>query len=408
MATRAARLAVPEGATVFPDDFAGQVVEFEHQGLDLFRETGDMGALQDDAFRDWSWVVYRMRTPAEMAASGASSVRVFVCRTVGPFDVEALRRDFGGGVYEIRGTFDKHLRIRHTMEVEGPRRVYAPIVEAPPPPTAPPPPVVMPQHHVADYPDDIRRRLESNERLLERLLDRMSTTPAAAATPPPSLGDILALANQLNDRREQMPTPTSETVKELLNVLRMGMDLKSEATGGPETSMAERILDRALPSLERIAVGIFTAPGRPRAPGAPAPARAGGPPAVPGSNLPTPPPVVHQPSAAVVVETPAATSPTPAATNDGAHRWPAAIEALAHAIERGDEPASFADTLDLLLAPEDLDMLAANPNAAVTAQLRAAAGGAFPVLETPGAEAFIAGVLASLREDLDGAPPTSS
>ena len=412
MAIRSTRTAVPDMASGYQDEF-GPVETFAtpYPALDRFNATGDMQMLQDATFAEWSWTVYRLRNAEEMQRAGTRSPRVFVTKTVGPFDVVSLQRDFGGGVYEIRGSFDGHLRIRHVQEIEGPRRVYQEMATPAAPflgHNQPAPAPQYPQQHVAETSYSVDRRLDGMERLLERLSDRVMTppAPAAPAQAPLGLADIITLADRMNQR--EVATPTGETIKEMMGVLRMGMDLKGEVTGGPETTTAERVLERVLPSLEKIAVGIFTnrnARVMRNTPTGPAPRAAARAPGTDG--LPEPPPVIHhEPSGAAVID-PAGAEPAAGADElDGSHRWPAAIEALANSIEADDDPRDFPMLLERLLPDDDLAMLRAAPDESVLAQLRSAGGGAFPVLMTEPAAVFMRAMLAELRNPTDDEPET--
>jgi len=71
---------------------------------------------------------------------------------------------------------------------------------------------------------------------------------------------------------------------------------------------------------------------------------------------------------------------------------------LASSIEAGDDPRDFPEMLERLLADDDLAMLRQAPDDAVIAQVRTAAAGAFPVLDTDDGAAFMRTMLSELRE----------
>jgi hypothetical protein len=142
------------------------------------------------------------------------------------------------------------------------------------------------------------------------------------------------------------------------------------------------VLDKLGPVAEKIAMAFMA----PRRPGPPRP----GAPAAPATA-----------SRAEVVDPPepeAAPGPEP-----GAHRWPAVIEALANGVASGVDPADFCTTLELLLPPQELGMLRMASADVVLEQVRANAGGAYPILATEQAAAFVQAVLAELNAT-EGAP----
>ena len=385
----------PDGRTFDEEPEPRLVPLDQHPGLMLFRDTGDMAALQDATFNEWQWTVYRIRSQDEMVKNGSRFPRVFVTKSVGPFDIGALQQHFGGGVYEIRGVFEGYLRIRHREEIEGPRRQYDMPPARPAFSSYAPEPAPVPVR-VSETDTTLAKLLENQTRLLERLLDRAAApAPAAApAAPPLGIAEVLHLADRLNQR--ELPNPIGDTMKQVLDVFKMGMDMRGQVEGGPETTTVERILEKAMPTLENIALGIFANRGARvvRTPqGGPAPASAAAPRPAGTSGLPEPPPVIHhEPSAAVVEPAePAAT------TTDGSHRWPAAIEAMANSIEAGDDPLDFPLLLERLLGDDELAVLKQSPDDGIIAHVRANAGGVFPVLNTDDSATWMRTMLAELR-----------
>lgn len=356
---------------------------FEHEGLDRFRDSGDMAALHDASFNDWEWVIYRLRSPREMTDLQTRIQRVLIAKITGPLDVTHVQSLCGGGVFEFRGFLQNILRTRFTQELAGPPKHYAalaPTIATPASMASTPAPVAV----VSDPERRMLRLIRMQRRQIAELAASVQQLAARPATPAPSAGmDLAALievADRLNARAN--PHPEANVLNQVVDAFQKGMDMRAALEGQPESSTVDKLIDKGMPAVERL-LGTLLAPRmRPRAAAAPAP--------------------VPPPSSAVVVETapepPAATAPAAAEADDGRHRWATAIEALARAIAENDDPADFAVTLEAVLQPQEVEILVGSPDEATVAQVRANAGGAFPALNTDAGAAFIAAVLAELRK----------
>lgn len=356
--------------------------------LNLYRETGDAAILADPAFNGWTWTVYRLRTSEEMARERTRMQRVWMTRVSGPLDVAELQASLGGGTFEIRGMFDGTMRARFMVEIHGVRKAAVPHV----PPTllptdTPLPPASAPASPPPD--DRIARLLElvvQGQQQTAALIAALGNTRQQADPNALTVKDVFEIAERMRERG-----PDQTVLGEIVSAFKNGMELRAQVEGGPERSTTEILVDKIMPAVERVATAMISRP-------APAPRRpAAGPRAavsVPASSAtvvenPTPPPLAPDPPPA------AADEPGEA----GNHRMATAIEALARAIERGDEPGEFAITLEAILADDELDTLRSMPDEQVVTVLRQSAGGELPALKDEAAAAFIAATLAELRSE---------
>ncbi len=375
----------PEGEPTEPgaldydgDDNAGRLETWgpmDNEGLNLFRETGDAAALSDASFADWAWQVYRLRTPDEVSRDRKGSRREWMMRLDGPLELTEIRRQCGGGAFEIWGYYAKRLRCRLRQDIGGPRRTFDRPEAAP---------VAAPSAVSVSRDDSMLvRALEQQGRTLDAIVRRLESPPQPAA-PAMSVAEVFAIADRLNQR--EAPSPSGDVLKELVSAFRLGMEVKQDAGGSAAKTTAEILLEKLAPVAEKIAMAVVSGPRRPPGP----PRRAAPPPS--GSS-------------AEVVDPPGADAAPPAAPepDPGAHRWPAVVEALANAVARGDDPGVFVDTLELLLPPQELGMLRLAPAETLVAQLRESAGGQYPVLNTEQAAAFVQAALAELNRS-DGPP----
>lgn len=354
----------PEDDDLPGDDGPGEVLS----------DPGDLAALADASYSEWKWHVYRVRSPEDMATSRSRQQTVFAVTLMGPLDVSQLRETVGGGVFQVWGYLGGALRVKRTFELEGPPRYYAP----PAPPAPPPPVAAAPTTAPPNGTDPVLvQLLQGQQKTLDMIAARLAV-PAVA--PGLSFTDALAMAEMMN----RGGGGGGVEMKDLVTLFKQGIEVGSNAVGGNEKSTLEVILEKAMPSLERVATAMAA-----RAPRRPAQAATVRP---------------REASSAAVVEDPTAAPPEPAAPPEltleqqqAAVRWGGAVDALARAIADATEPADFADTLDALLLPDEIDLMLAGGTAAVMQQIRTA-GGRYPILNTPGAEQFVGAVLAVLAE----------
>lgn len=364
------RTAVPELES--PELPPGQTLTLppeQERELDPYEETGDIGALADASYEDWSWHVYRIGDGREVPRSQETGQRVWITKLHGPIDMVDFQARFGGGLFEFWGYFDKSLRKRVRQSVAGPRKVYD-VTPASPPPAAP---AALPAVAAVPGLDPLYRLIEDQNRRMDALIQVLRTPAPVAAPPAPapaplSIGDVFAVADGISQRRN----PEGGAIKELMEVFKMGLELRGEAEK-PERSTTEVLIESLAPALERIATAMVTAR---RAP----PRR--------------PPGAAVESTARIVTEPEPGAVPPPEPVN---HRWATAVEAMANAIGRGEDPTEFALTLEAILNPQEVGMLRLGNAEQITAQLRSEAAGEFPVLATDAAAAFIAAVLAELK-----------
>lgn len=375
MATRRRRRTEVESPPQGADGQQDDDLEDEEDDAERAR-LGDLVALADSTFADYTWHVFRQRSPEDMARTRSRQQSVFATTITGPIDMTQLRATVGGGVFTLWGYLGGKLTRKIRFEMEGPPIYYAPPSVAPAVPVAPAgtAPTSTPNGTDPVLLGVLQTILKTQEAIATRL-----------AQPAPQSGfsfrEMLALSSAMGGRQSN-----GIEMKDLVQLFQQGIEIGGNAAGGNEKSTLEVVLEKGIPALEKVAMAMSRrAAARP-----------------PGSPAPRPRPA----SAAVVVEDPpapgAATS-TPAEaelTDDQkaeAMRWGATVDALARAIQDGTEPDDFADTLDALLLPTEIDLMLMGETADVVAQLRTAAD-RYPILNTPGAESFVDRVLASLRD----------
>lgn len=363
--------------------------ELNHVGedapeLNMYRDSGDLLALSNPDFQDWSWMIYRLRSSEEMIRERTKVQRIVITKLVGPLDINELQRVAGGGVFEIRGFRGGRQAITIRQELAGPIRTYAP---APSPAVGSAAPGSSENGGASSSASErriLRMLREQNANmaaLISELRRSPAPTPASATAPVTSITEIFELADRLHQRTN--PSPEGNVLGEVVGAFKQGFQLRTEIEGGPEKSTTEVMLEKGLPMIERLLGNFLTSR-------APAPRR----PAPPASS-------------ASVVEHASATPPAPPASapppspptpgDDGAHRWATAVESLARAIEDEDDPRDFSITLSAILRANELALIQGAPPAIVTAQLRQRAGGEFPVLLEDRTEAFIAQVVHALN-----------
>jgi hypothetical protein len=327
-------------------------------------ELDDILQLAQAAYADWGWYVYRYKSTDEMLRDPRAKIRALVTRIDGPLDIMDIQNRFGGGRYEFWGFHGGTLQKRKTIELEGPRKSYDP------PPGAAPAPAPLPAAPAAPMNDERVVRLIEE---LTRRVDKLS-----ADNEPQGVGisvkDMIALMDLMQSRNTQPPGPS--VVKEMVDAVKMGIELGGEAQGGGKRGNLEVILEKLSPVLEKVATAMVTQ--RPRAM-----MRPGGPPA--GTPIEAPARVVNEPE--------------PQELDMDQVRMTAAVDALSRAITAGMEPADFASSLADILSPEQLHLLKALPEEQVVSTLLSIAPGHYPVLLADSSKLYIGAVLTELKSE---------
>lgn len=356
---RKPRVVVPE--TV--DDDTEEIV-YDHPGLNAWRKSGDYAVLSDPSFSEWEWTVYRLHTPDEVTRLRPATPRLWVTRVTGPLDIYTIQANYGGGTFEFWGKYESELRTRIKVDLSGPRKDFnaAPVAPA----------VAVAAAPAVD--PTLVRVLENQQRSLDRLEAAVRAQPQAAAQPF-GIKDAFELFDRMQGR-----TMNGGDLGEITAAFREGIALRDSLGGAPERDKLEIILERVMPTIERVGAAMLTRSAAvKRAPAPPAPSHATVvDPAAPPTAVPTEP----------VVEV----------VDPGDHRMRTAVEVLANAIAVGDDPLDTADVVGRILQPQELGLLRMMPDEAVISQLRASAAGQFPVLERPEAAVFLGAVLKELRE----------
>lgn len=384
------RVEVPPSTLVSPGSSAERD---ETELLDNERDAaGDIALLDDAAFSAYKWSIWRRRLSDEISREPDGGEWEHVATRIGPIDEEWARETLGGGTFKLRGYFDngdgrgRMLTRQPVITIAGPRRNFAAVVV--PTPVAPPaaaPPTDSITGPLLEY-------MRSRDRELDRVIDRLSNVQqhAPAPQPVPSLKDVVESLAMLDKMRgSNAPAdPNDKVVSTMLEMVQKGIDLGRErepaapAEGEPTNPWATLAVALA-PLADKILTTIAmrerarAAPQRPRAPGA------------------APPPPATEPSSATVVGEPE-TEPVVEAPGLSA-RLMVAIEALARAVARGDDPVVFAATLDQVLDDQELGTMRLTDDAVLLSQIRAVAGTTWPVLATDAAERFLSATLAEIR-----------
>lgn len=349
-------------------------------------EAGDLYDLADPQYSEWKWWVYRIKSRPEMAADPGGAQRVVVTKVMGPLDVIAVQEQYGGGVFEFWGFVGAPQRLRRKirLELHGDRKsLYgSPVVTTTTPAPAPAATPVAPSS-ASDA------RMDRLEKMLERVLER----PVAAAPRGMTGDDVLRIMQVMRDATPA-PAPASTGMHELVEVFKMGAEIR-ESVEPKERGTLEIILEKLVPTLERVGTVLASRAGATPVRRAPAPPPGG----------PTPGAV---PSSAEVV-----TEPEPTAEeHESIARMVTLVGSLARAIAEGREPADFCDTVEDILTPAELLLLAdpstttptllASMNALTQERHKA-------VLSTDAARVFVDAVLLELRatEDDDSAAPAA-
>jgi hypothetical protein len=329
-------------------------------------EMGDVGELADSRYTEYSWIIYRMRTPEEINRMPAAGPRSMVTRRIGPIDITEIQREFGGGIYEFWAFLDlgdgngKKLRFKRTFAVESPRKdPLAGVIHLPAPAVAP----------AAD--PQLAALLGAINRTLERLDARASNPAPAAAVQAFPFKELVELTKMLNDRAT--PALAGASVTEMMALVQQGIELGKSTQPGTEPNTVAIVLEKLAPSLERLAATLLTR----RAP--------------PPVRRPLGGPVT---STAQVVSEP---EPPPPPSDDET-RMTAAIDALARAVIEQTPAEDFAFVLEHSLSREQVAMLRLGSTEQIMGQLEA--GGAlakYPILATEAAAPYLDSVLTELR-----------
>lgn len=350
---------------------------------------GDLAFLTD-ASDDIEWSVERFKTAQEIASDGSrGKARVWVTKLVGKVDLAAFAREQGGGLFRFYGKLPGGAYYASKeVELAGPRKDY----NAPAPSPNPSVTVATPTAAPVD-PEALRQRrfLRRLYRKIEALELRATATPAHAPAPamPTDLNLIFGLADRINQRAVPSEGPVEKIADALMKGIEIGSGREGPAADGGNEWVP--IIKEVIPVLRDL-IGTFAAAARARN------ARPGGAPGRPAA-APRPPreaeatveTVNPEPRAAEPQDPPA---PAPPANGDS-HRLQVAIESLARAIARGDDPQDFAATLEGILNEQELFFLAQGTPDELMAQLGTYAE-RFPVFKNDRTRGFVTALLAEL------------
>jgi len=328
---------------------------------DTDTELGDFLALVAAGGSEAAWYVWRM----DAQQPGAPPRRTrgepsYVTRYVGAFDLETLKQEHGGGRYKITGFRDgSPFTSARFVTIDGPPRV----------PSATPAPAAAPATSA------IEERISGLERTLERALT------ALTAQPRDPLGDFSRIVEVIE--RVRPPAPSADAIT---GAFTKGIEAAMAAGVGAGKGDAgldvPGIIRELAPLAQQIVPRLF-APAAPRPrPAAPPPGAAPAPPA-PAPNA--------SGSVATVVEPDSPEAEQTARLTTVAH-------ALARAIAGRTDPVLFADTLEVMLLPEEVAQLRVLDPGAVLAQIQHVN----PLLQSPEAPTYLGKVMEALRADPDG------
>jgi hypothetical protein len=341
--------------------------EPDDAGADDF---GDFLALADESFRDATWFIWRRAVPGEPVVPGSKGTPKYVCKLVGPIDLDTIAQRVGGGSFRICGYRGTPFRkfIERPFEVDGPRKVHdTERAPAPAPPTNGSAP--------ADMAAAVTAAIAAGFARLEQKLQ-----PPPAAAPAMSFKDLIEAAKLMRPDPVQQENPNENTINAMMGLIKQGIELGATREPGAGTDWVA-VIDKAMP----IADKLVSALGQ----------RRGVPPRRPPQGQPVPP------SRAEVIETPPP-APEPEPAPEGVNvRMAAVVDSLARSIEamgteREVEPADFAATAETVLLPAELSMLRLATTDSLMAELLQTVD-QFPVFKTPQARVFVDAVLSDLR-----------
>jgi hypothetical protein len=326
-------------------------------------------------------VTYVYRIDENGNTKRGSSQSAFECKIAGAVDPEIVADRVGGGTFRLLVRRGSEMHRRLLVRISGPpKHAGAPESSAPP---APAPPAA-----------DAASIATAVASAVASVLD--ARLPAATAQQRDPFEMAVTLVKLMRD--EQKPSApgaidaaalTNQMLDMHMRGLKQGQEIAESISNAGGTTVGQALLQtlpRALDVAERV-VNAQVAVAQLRAK-SPAPAAAPGGAAraaAPGSA-----------SHAEVV-----TSAAETAAPDGAAPWVDVVVSLvARSLERQVEPEDLADTLELMLDPSELALVAAAPDPVVVEQLAAQAS-RFPALGTPQLGEYVSAVLRALREPAD-------
>ena len=357
---------MPDVDTEVPEPIDAPVLE-----VDEAEELGDLAALAE-ADQDWRWQVHRLKSREEQASNPRGKPRVWVTTIHGPVDLADFHQRRGGGTYEFWGSHEGSLRRRVTVELDGlPKPAVEPSAQAV---GAPGPPPV----NNATDPSLLRLMVRLDDRL-----ERLERIPAPAEKS--SITELVNALGSLDAMRhrglEAPANPDKELFSTFVAVLQQGIELgqaREPIPAGAGGTDWVKVIETAAPIFNR----VFDRMGQ-RHP-------------VPRT---TRPPV--EASHAEVLDHPGATP-----DDMPAIRMQSLVDSMARAIAEQVEPADFAGTVEHILTAEETAMLRMTTAEALIADLRARAGGRYPILNTEDAQLFVDYVLTELRTPAEVEQPS--
>lgn len=329
-------------------------------------ELGDVGELADSRYTDYSWIIYRMRTPEEINRMPQAGPRSLVARRVGAIDITEIQREFGGGIFEFWAFLDlgdgsgKRLRFKRVFSIEQPRKDPAPVPAAALPTPA------------AGMDPQVMAILVAINRTLERL-DARATQPAAAPTVQAfPFQELVQLTKLLADR--STPALAGASITEMMALVTQGIELGKSTQPGAEQSTVSVVLEKIAPSLERLAATLL-------------------------SRRPAPPPARRSPGGPVASTAQVVNEPElPPPPSDDETRMSAAIDALARAVIEQTPAEDFAFVLEHSLSREQVAMLRLGSTEQIIGQLtESGVMLKYPILATEAAAPYLDAVLTELR-----------
>ena len=332
-------------------------------------DAGDLEHLMN-AGPEWRWSIYRRLTSAEKA-NYPGQHRVWLASAEGRMDIPAFQAEWGGGTFDFFGTIEgeQGLKKRRTISLRGALKPLAP--------------VEVPQ--TMHTPSQLQPSGPTTTELailktLEAISTRLATPPPAA--PGLTIKDLIEWQKVMVGNQPEAPDG-SKVVEAMIGMLERGIGIGTEHSG--ERSTAEVIVDKVLPSVEKLASAIMTARRRPMVPNPRAPEAE----VVGGQPTPAPP-----------------APPTETETEDYAEAatWTTVVLSLVRALQSQlgpdpVEPEDFAATLEHVLPDEDLEALARLTPQDAIRQLAAMAPPHREILSTPQALDFVTKVLVELGSE---------